>query len=92
MKKKVVKFNYKGVEYEVIPFNSCFSCCMEVDIREVVRPDKKWFRTKSVDNRAFFIDDYNTIEEACKSMLMKYLEENRIKQERINKVKRFLEN
>ena len=54
MKKKIVKFNYKGVDYEVIPFNSCFSCCMEVDIREVVRPDKKWFRTKSVDNRTFF--------------------------------------
>ena len=38
-------------------------------IYEVVRPNWKFFRTRMIDDRTFWVSDYETIQEGAKTML-----------------------
>lgn len=89
MKRKSIEYIWKGVTYIVEVGNSCFSCCAEVYIKEVIHPERKFFRTRTVDTRTFFIDEYATIEEGCKECLKKYLHEHAVEESRIQKWVKF---
>ena len=42
-------------------------------IREVVRPNWKFFRTRMIDDKMFWVFDYETIQEGVKAMLIRVL-------------------
>ena len=42
-------------------------------ICEVVRPNWKFFRTRIIDDKTFWVSDYETIQEGAKAMLARVL-------------------
>lgn len=42
-------------------------------IREVVRPNARFFRTRFIDDKTFWVNDYESIFEGAKAMLVKVL-------------------
>ena len=42
-------------------------------IYEVVRPNWKFFRTRIIDDKTFWVSDYETIQEGAKAMLARVL-------------------
>ena len=42
-------------------------------ICEVVRPNQKFFRTRIIDDKTFWVSDYETIQEGAKAMLARVL-------------------
>ena len=42
-------------------------------ICEVVRPNWKFFRTRIIDDKTFWVSDYETIQEGAKAMLTRVL-------------------
>lgn len=42
-------------------------------IYEVVRPNARFFRTRMVDDKTFWVSDYETIQEGAKTMLARVL-------------------
>ena len=42
-------------------------------IYEVVRPNWKFFRTRMIDDKTFWVSDYETIQEGAKTMLARVL-------------------
>ena len=42
-------------------------------IYEVIRPNWKFFRTRIVDDKTFWVSDYETIQEGAKTMLARVL-------------------
>lgn len=75
MNKKIITEWYNGERYELDAHMGCFGCMIEVDIKRVVRPDWKIFRTITEDTRCFFISEYETIEEGCKNCFEKFKKE-----------------
>lgn len=75
MNRKIIKKELNGEQYELDAHMGCFGCMIEVDIKRVVRPDWKIFRTITEDTRCFFISDYKTIEEGCKNCFEKFKKE-----------------
>lgn len=42
-------------------------------IREVVRPNARFFRTRYIDDKIFWVNEYESISEGAKAMLVKVL-------------------
>ena len=71
---------YGGREYEVY-CNSQGNHMCGVSIYEVVRPNRKIFRTKYKDTKYFFINDYETIKEGIYAMIESLEKDERISNE-----------
>ena len=85
-RKKIIEW-HNGEQYELNAYIGCFGCMIEVDIRRVTHPERKFFRTVSEDTRSFFIDDYETLEEGCKHCFEKFIkayEEEIARRKKIN--------
>lgn len=76
-----------GRTFEVTTVNvACFRNFMaETYVHEVIRPNWKIFRTRSIDSQSFFVDDYETILEGEIAMLEKILQREREEKERRQK-------
>jgi hypothetical protein len=76
-----------GRTFEVTTVNvACFHNFMaETYVHEVIRPNWKIFRTRSIDSQSFFVDDYETILDGEIAMLEKILQREREEKERRQK-------
>lgn len=75
MNKKIIKKEFNGEQYELDAHMGCFGCMIEVDIKRVIHPTWKIFRTTTEDTRCFFISECETIEEGCESCFEKFKKE-----------------
>lgn len=46
-------------------------------IEEVVRPNARFFRTRFIDDKLFWVNDYESISEGAKTMLAKVLDQEK---------------
>lgn len=78
MSKKLTKFvrEYKGDTYEVVPTGYIgFTECIRVEIRKVIHPEWKFFKTKFICDRYFSIHKNMTIEEGCNYCFNGYVQD-----------------
>lgn len=92
MNRKIITEWYNGERYELDAHMGCFGCMIEVDIKRVVRPDWKIFRTTTEDTRSFFISDYETIEEGCEHCFNKFIQDYEEEISRQKKLNNFFKN
>jgi hypothetical protein len=67
-------------------FNGAMVCC---DIAEIVHPERRFFRTRYLCHKSFWIADYPTVEEGLKNCLAHYLADEREWQENNKKFENF---
>lgn len=81
----------EGRTFEVTTVNvACFRNFMaETYVHEVIRPNWKIFRTRSIDSKTFFVDDYETILDGEIAMLERILQQEREEKERCQKWEEF---
>ena len=89
MKRKIITEWYNGERYELDAHMGCFGCMIEVNIKRVIHPNWKIFRTITEDTRSFFISEYETIEEGCKSCFEKFKKEYEMEVETQKKLEKF---
>ena len=89
MNKRIIKEEFNGEQYELNAHMGCFGCMIEVDIKRVIRPNWKIFRTITEDTRCFFINEYETIEEGCKSCFEKFKKDYKMEVETQKKLENF---
>lgn len=85
--KKVV-YILDDKQYNCYVGQGCFSGSVEVLMCEY-RPNKKIFKEKSLGSKWFWLDDYNTIEEGVKTVLIKVLVEQKYELEMQKKWEKF---
>jgi hypothetical protein len=90
-KKKIIEW-YDGAEYEIIPTYDNFIGFINVDIRKVEYPHRKFFRTILVKCKVFNPDNYDSIEEGCQYCFKNYIEEYEHFREKQKKLEKFFEN
>lgn len=75
MKNRTDVFEYRGRTFEVVTvMEAGFHGAMAAaHIYEVIRPSWKIFRTRWLDTKNFWVDDYNTIAEGAERMLCRLL-------------------
>lgn len=88
--KKVVYF-LDDKQYNCYVGQGCFSGSVNVLMYEY-RPNKKIFKEKSLGSKWFWLDDYNTIEEGVKTILIKVLVEQKYELEMRRKWEEFEKN
>ena len=91
---KKIKYTrwYEGDTYEIVPAYAGFIGMMCVDIRKVVHPNWKFFRSELVRIEYFNIDDFETMEEGCDYCFDKYIKEYERVIARQKKLEKFFEN
>lgn len=62
---------------------------IHVKIKEIIHPDRKFFKTAWRDNSHFFIQDYNSIEEGIQKKLEDYFKREKEEQETVKKINDF---
>lgn len=84
MNKKI--YTYKNRKYEVYTFpeSAMHGHMARVYVSEIVRPNWPIFRTRLIDDKIFWVDEFLSIEEGEKSCFEKIMEEQE-KQESIYK-------
>ena len=92
MNKRIIKEEFNGEQYELNAHMGCFGCMIEVDIKRVIHPNWKIFRTITEDTRCFFISECETIEEGCKSCFEKFKKEYEANVETQKKLNNFFKN
>lgn len=71
---KKVTYTFDDKQYNCYVGQGCFSGSVEVLVYEY-RPNKKIHKEKSLDSKWFWLDDYDTIEEGVKTVLVQILAE-----------------
>ena len=89
MNKRIIKEEFNGEQYELNAHIGCFGCMIEVDIKRVIHPSWKIFRTITEDTRCFLINEYETIEEGCKHCFEKFKKDYKIQIETQKKLEDF---
>ena len=92
MNRKTIIEWYDGAEYEIIPTYDSFIGLINVDIRKVEYPHRKFFRTILVKCKVFNPDNYDSIEEGCQYCFKNYIEEYEHFKEKQKKLEKFFEN
>lgn len=73
MKKKT--YCYENRTFEVIVSNEYRGWLVEIQVQEVIRPNRKFFgRTKFFYNQTVDIDNYGSIDEAIQTVIVNGLE------------------
>lgn len=87
MAKKINIYERDNRKFEVITVNVAgfHGLMAETYICEIIRPNWKIFRTRYIDTKTFFIDDYETILEGEIAMLDATLQKEKEEKERCQK-------
>lgn len=92
---KVIKKEINGRQFELYCGTSVFSCFLDINIYEVVRPKWKIFRLKYQDTRTICIDEWDDLNEACDEMLNRFLKQEaheKARQEKLENFKKSIDN
>jgi hypothetical protein len=92
MKNRTDTFEYHGRTFEVVTvMEAGFHGAMaSAHIYEVVRPSWKFFRTRWLDTKSFWVDDFDTIAEGVETMLRRLLEKEYSDKETMKKWENFV--
>ena len=83
-----IKRDYCGKKYEIIIDIEEFDMVW-VSVREVVRPTWKIFRTRYIDHRVKFLEDFKCVEDAVNTSFLQIMLQEKKKEETRNKIKEF---
>lgn len=91
---KKIKYTkwHKGDTYELIPTYADFINAMCVNIKKVVHPNWKFFRSELVRIEYFNIDDFETMKEGCDYCFNKYIADYERAVAKQKKLEKFFEN
>ena len=85
-----IKKDYLGKQYEIIVSVDEFDAIW-VSVREVIRPTWKIFRTRFIDHRVKFIEDFDCVEDAVNTSFLQIMLQEKKKEETRKKIKEFEE-
>ena len=86
---KVIKKTFKERQFEL---NVWFEFgCAWVSMYEVVRPTWKLFRTRYIDKRIRFLEEFDSVEEAIEDAFISMISKMKTEEETIKKIKEFEE-
>ena len=86
---KIIKKEFKGRQFEL---NVWFEFgCVWVSMYEVIRPTWKIFRTRYIDRRLKFLDDFQSVEDAVNTSFLQIMLQEKQKADNRKKIKEFEE-
>lgn len=84
-KPNIYKHENRTFEVVTICVGGLGGCMAETHVHEIIRPNWFIFRTRFIDNKTFWIDDYSSIIEGEKTMLARILQKEKEEKERRQK-------
>lgn len=75
LNKKIYTHNNRNYEVYTVPEAGMMGVMARVFVHEIVRPNWKFFRTRSVDDKIFWVSEFPSIEEGEKSCFEKIMKE-----------------
>lgn len=87
---KVIKKEFIGKQYEITVSVDEFDTVW-VSVSEVVRPTWKIFRTRYIDRRLKFLDEFNSVEDAVDTSFIQIMAQEKQKADNRRKIKEFEE-
>ena len=75
LNKKIYTHKNRSYEVYTVPEAGMMGAMARVFVHEIVRPNWKFFRTRSVDDKIFWVSDFPSIEEGEKSCFEKIIKE-----------------
>ena len=85
-----IKKDYLGKQYEITVSVDEFDAVW-VSVSEVVRPTWKIFRTRYIDHRVKFLDDFKCVEDAVNTSFLQIMLQEKEKADNRKKIKEFEE-
>ena len=85
-----IKKDYLGKQYEITVSVDEFDTVW-VSVSEVVRPTWKIFRTRYIDRRLKFLDDFKSVEDAINTSFLQIMFQEKQKADNRKKIKEFEE-
>jgi hypothetical protein len=85
-----IKRDYLGKQYEIIVSVDEFDTVW-VSVSEVIRPTWKIFRTRYIDRRLKFLDDFHSVEDAVNTSFLQIMAQEKQKADNRKKIKEFEE-
>lgn len=86
-----IKREHCGKNYEITVSIDEFDAIW-VSVSEVVRPTWKIFRTRYIDHRVKFVEDFKCVEDAINTSFLQIMLQEKKKEETRKKIKEFKEN
>ncbi len=74
-KKTLRNFWYNHYEYEMIATYDNFIGLVNIDIRKILYPHRRFFRSVLVKTRYIDVNDYDTLEDGCSQCFNDYVKE-----------------
>lgn len=91
--KKILRnFWYNHYEYEIISTYDDFVGMINIDIRKILYPNRKFFRTILVKTRYVSVDKFETLQEACSQCFNDYIREMEAYNTKQRKIEKLFEN
>ena len=87
---KKIKKSFLGKQYEITVSFDEFQTVW-VSVSEVVRPTWKIFRTRYIDHRLRFLDDFNCVEDVVNTSFLQIMLQEKQKADNRKKIKEFKE-
>lgn len=87
---KTIKKEYLGKRYEITVSVDEFDTVW-VSVSEVVRPTWKIFRTRYIDRRLKFLDEFDSVEDAVNTSFLQIMLQEKQKADNRKKIKEFEE-
>lgn len=83
-----IKREYLGKQYEITVNIDEFNAIW-ISVSEVIRPTWKIFRTRYIDHRIKFVEDYESVENAISIAFSQIMLQEKKEEETRNKIKEF---